>query len=103
MLNIAHRVGLQGSVLAANKDAPLRVEVFSNAFYGAFVGQAQAHAGSEGCGGSARLVKQAEALRVERVGAFRVAAGAHEGAVAASEDAQQSGEDLGGVNRGTCA
>ena len=35
---------------------------------------------------------------VEGVGAFGVAAGAHEGAVASGEGAQQSGEHLGGVN-----
>lgn len=64
MLNIAHRVGLYGSVLAANEDAPLRIEVFGNAIYGASVGQAHAHAGSEGCGGGACLVEQADALWV---------------------------------------
>ena len=103
MLNIAHRVGLYGSVLAANEDAPLRIEVFGNAIYGASVGQAHAHAGSEGCGGGACLVEQADALwvegvGVEGVGAFGVTAGAHEGAVAAGEDAQESGEHLGGVD-----
>ena len=33
-----------------------------------------------------------------RVGAFRVTAGAHEGAVAAGEDLKESGEHLGGVD-----